>query len=72
MKKDSFLINVSRGEVINELDLTKALKNKIIAGAALDVLSNENSFNPKKNILINYARKNNNLIITSSYRRSYD
>jgi len=64
MKKNSFLINVSRGEIINELDLTKALKNKIIAGAALDVISNENSFNPKKNILINFARKNNNLIIT--------
>jgi nucleoside-diphosphate-sugar epimerase len=58
-------VKIIEGDLTSvELDLTKALKNKIIAGAALDVISNENSFNPKKNILINFARKNNNLIIT--------
>jgi len=41
MKKTSFLINTSRGKVINEKDLTRALKNKIIAGAGLDVFENE-------------------------------
>lgn len=41
MKKSSFLINTSRGKVVNEMDLAKALKNKIIAGAGLDVFEVE-------------------------------
>jgi glycerate dehydrogenase len=41
MKPTAFLINTSRGQLINEHDLAEALKNKILAGAALDVLSKE-------------------------------
>ena len=41
MKKNAVLINTSRGQVINENDLANALKNGIIAGAGLDVLSTE-------------------------------
>jgi len=41
MKKSSFLINTARGKIIKELDLIKALKQKIIAGAALDVYKDE-------------------------------
>ena len=41
MKKSSFLINTSRGPLINEADLAAALNDEIIAGAALDVLSIE-------------------------------
>ncbi len=41
MKKTSFLINTSRGKVINEKELVYALKKKIIAGAGLDVFSEE-------------------------------
>lgn len=41
MKKTAFLINTSRGKVINEQDLTYALRNKLIAGAGLDVYENE-------------------------------
>lgn len=41
MKKNSFLVNVSRGAVVNNKDLIKALKNKTIAGAGLDVFENE-------------------------------
>ncbi len=41
MKKTSFLINTSRGKIINERDLVIALKRKIIAGAALDVFQKE-------------------------------
>lgn len=37
MKKNSFLINTSRGEVIDEKALIDSLKNKKISGAALDV-----------------------------------
>lgn len=37
MKASAFIINTSRGSIIKEIDLIKALKNKKIAGAALDV-----------------------------------
>lgn len=41
MKKTAFLINTSRGPVINENDLFEALEGEAIAGAGLDVLSAE-------------------------------
>lgn len=41
MKRNSFLVNTARGKIIKEKDLVLALKNKIIAGAALDVFENE-------------------------------
>ena len=37
MKKTAFIINTSRGKVINEQHLISALRNKVIAGAGLDV-----------------------------------
>jgi glyoxylate reductase len=41
MKPAAFLINTSRGPVINEKDLVRALKDQRIAGAGLDVYENE-------------------------------
>ncbi|MGN6542702.1 MAG: D-2-hydroxyacid dehydrogenase [Ginsengibacter sp.] len=41
MKPTAFLINTSRGGLINEPDLAEALNKEMIAGAALDVLSTE-------------------------------
>ena len=41
MKKTAILINTSRGPVINEADLKKALDEGIIAAAGVDVLSAE-------------------------------
>ena len=41
MKKSSFLINTSRGPIINEEDLIKALKDESIAGVGLDVYNKE-------------------------------
>ena len=41
MKKTAFIINTSRGKIINEKDLVKALKSKMIAGAGLDVFEKE-------------------------------
>ncbi|MEC8099590.1 MAG: D-glycerate dehydrogenase [Pseudomonadota bacterium] len=41
MRRDSYIINVARGKIIKEVDLVDALRNKIIAGAALDVFENE-------------------------------
>ena len=41
MKKTSFLINTSRGHIINEDDLIIALSTNVIAGAGIDVYENE-------------------------------
>ena len=41
MKKTAFLINTSRGLIINENDLIQSLKDEIIAGVGLDVYDKE-------------------------------
>ena len=57
-----WLINTSRGGVIDEGELLKLLKNQKIAGAAIDVIDGEP--NIENHDLIEYANRNNNLIIT--------
>ncbi len=37
MRKDAYLVNVARGEIVNQDDLVHALRNQLIAGAATDV-----------------------------------
>ncbi len=58
MKKTAYLINTSRGPVVNEAALTKALKEKWIAGAAIDVHLKEPT-DPKNPLL-----KLDNIIMT--------
>jgi glyoxylate reductase len=41
MKNDSYIINTARGQIINEAHLIKALKQRWIAGAGLDVFEKE-------------------------------
>ena len=41
MKKTAFLINTSRGPIVNENDLVEALKDEKIAGVGLDVFDRE-------------------------------
>ena len=41
MKPTAYLINTSRGPLVDEHDLAEGLRNAIIAGAALDVLGQE-------------------------------
>tara|TARA_B100000524_G_scaffold256619_1_gene139117 strand:- start:29 stop:775 length:747 start_codon:yes stop_codon:yes gene_type:complete len=41
MKKTSYIINTSRGEIINEDDLIIALSTNVIAGAGIDVYEKE-------------------------------
>jgi glyoxylate reductase len=55
MKPTSFLINTSRGPVVNEADLVQALESKKIAGAALDVY--------EKEPLINSGLKRPNVVL---------
>ncbi len=46
MKPTAYLVNTSRGQVIDERALVEALKNKTIKGAALDVFENEPELAP--------------------------
>ncbi|NVN97123.1 D-glycerate dehydrogenase [Candidatus Nomurabacteria bacterium] len=57
MKKTAFLVNTSRGPVVDEVALVKALKDKTICGAALDVFE----FEPK---LTKGLEKLDNVILT--------
>jgi D-3-phosphoglycerate dehydrogenase len=41
MKEKAYLVNASRGGIVNEVALYEALKNGLIAGAALDVFEHE-------------------------------
>ncbi|MBU0687133.1 MAG: phosphoglycerate dehydrogenase [Candidatus Margulisbacteria bacterium] len=41
MKKSARLVNCARGGIVNEDDLAQALKDKVIAGAAIDVFAKE-------------------------------
>ena len=62
MKKNSYLINASRGSVVVIKDLAKALEEKHLAGAALDVFPEEPNSN--KDPFINELQKFNNVILT--------
>lgn len=57
MKQNAFLINISRGGLINENDLIEALTNNQIAGAGIDCYESE----PYTGELINF----DNVILTS-------
>ncbi|KKM12851.1 hypothetical protein LCGC14_1719740 [marine sediment metagenome] len=57
MKRGSYLINTSRGAILNEEDLVVCLENKHLAGAALDVFEKE----PYDGIL----KKFDNIIFTA-------
>ena len=64
MKKNSYFINTSRGEIVDDAALIDALESKKIAAAGIDVISGEQQETLEDHLLINYARKHENLIIT--------
>lgn len=57
MKKGVVIINTSRGGILNENDLIRGIKRKVIKYAALDVFENEPSINNK-------IRKNKKILLS--------
>jgi glyoxylate reductase len=47
LKPDAYIVNTSRGEVIDEDTLAEMLRTRAIAGAGLDVFEHEPAVNPK-------------------------
>lgn len=64
LPRGAYLVNTSRGAIIDNSALLRALETKHIAGAALDVLTGEPAFNEIDKKLIEYAKTHDNLIIT--------
>jgi glyoxylate reductase len=47
IRKDAYMVNTARGEVIDEETLVKLIETGDIAGAGLDVYEHEPAVNPK-------------------------
>jgi glycerate dehydrogenase len=62
MKPTAFLINTARGALIDEAALIRALREKRLAAAALDVISREPP--PADHSIIQAAGKLDNLLVT--------
>jgi len=64
LKKGSVVINISRGEIVNEIDLIKLLRSKHISSYGTDVVSNEDRILRKQNPLINFSKNNDNILVS--------
>tara|TARA_B110000879_G_C11183635_1_gene519945 strand:- start:11417 stop:12355 length:939 start_codon:yes stop_codon:yes gene_type:complete len=66
MKKPFYILNLSRGEVVNISNLIRGLETKKIAGAGLDVLPNEklDNLTPEQQIEIKYLSSNQRVVLT--------
>ena len=66
MQNKPWLLNTSRGKILNLLHLKTAIEKNQLAGAGLDVLENENlaSYNNEEKELLNWMLQRPNIIIT--------
>ena len=63
IKKDLYIINTSRGEIVNENDIVEGLKSNIITGYGTDVIENEFD-DLTKSPIIKAMNSGENIIVT--------
>ena len=66
LKQKPWILNTSRGQIVNTQDLKEAIINGVIAGAGLDVLENEkpSSYTDEENLLFHWLLDQPNVVIT--------
>ena len=63
LKKNSYIVNTSRGEIVNEGDIIESLKNGNLKGYATDVIEDEYG-NRHNSPILNGVKKGLNIIVT--------
>ena len=66
LKQKPWILNTSRGQIVNTQDLKEAIINGVIAGAGLDVLENEkpSSYTTEEDLLFHWLLDQPNVVIT--------
>jgi D-3-phosphoglycerate dehydrogenase / 2-oxoglutarate reductase len=64
MKRGAWLVNTARGELLDESALIRALDERRIAGAALDVVAHPYDGPRPASALLEYASQHDNLLLT--------
>ena len=66
LKQKPWILNTSRGQIVNTQDLKEAIINGVIAGAGLDVLENEkpSSYTAEEDLLFHWLLDQPNVVIT--------
>ncbi len=66
LKQKPWVLNTSRGQIVNTQDLKEAIINGVIAGAGLDVLENEklSTYTAEENLLFHWLLDQPNVVIT--------
>ena len=66
LKQKPWILNTSRGQIVNTQDLKEAIINGAVAGAGLDVLENEkpSSYTDEENLLFHWLLDQPNVVIT--------
>ena len=63
MKNNSYIVNTSRGEIVNEHDIVESLKNGKLKGYATDVIEDEYG-NRENSPILNGVKEGLNIIVT--------
>lgn len=64
LKAGAYLVNTSRGAIVDEAAMLEALRSGRLAGAGVDVIHGEWDENLEQHPLIAYAREHDNLVIS--------
>ena len=63
MKNNSYIVNTSRGEIVNERDIVDCLKSGKLKGYATDVIEDEYG-NRENSLILNGIKEGLNILVT--------